>query len=76
MSFHKKISYNKTIPEDRWSASAKTVVKNTVAGADEMDGTCTGEHGIDVGKKHDLAQKAGLDMVIIMASCWSSKGIG
>lgn len=51
-NFHESIMYNRGNPEER--AKVETCVKNMVKRAIEMDGTCTGEHGIGWGKKESL----------------------
>jgi D-lactate dehydrogenase (cytochrome) len=38
----------------------------------EMDGTCTGEHGIGLGKKKSLIQELGHDTVGVMKSIKSA----
>lgn len=69
-NFHENITYDATNPEhvDR----AKTAVKNMVTRALEMEGTCTGEHGIGYGKKGALLQEVGEDtmQVMVRLSCW------
>lgn len=42
------------------------MVHNMVATALEMEGTCTGEHGIGLGKKESLVQELGADTIGVM----------
>ncbi|KAH9892088.1 hypothetical protein F4778DRAFT_795355 [Xylariomycetidae sp. FL2044] len=63
-NFHENITYNKADPEE--AARTKQAVKNMVRRALEMDGTCTGEHGIGFGKKEALAQEVGDDALLMM----------
>lgn len=65
-NFHENIYYNATKPEER--AKAEKLVKNMVQRALEMEGTCTGEHGIGCGKKDSLVQEVGDDTITVMVS--------
>ncbi|KAH1413754.1 hypothetical protein KXW40_003773 [Aspergillus fumigatus] len=56
-NFHENITYDSTRPEE--VEKAKSAVKNMVQRAIEMEGTCTGEHGIGFGKKEALQQEVG-----------------
>jgi D-lactate dehydrogenase (cytochrome) len=42
------------------------MVHNMVDTALEMEGTCTGEHGIGLGKKESLVQELGADTIGVM----------
>ncbi|KAG5655274.1 hypothetical protein KAF25_010426 [Fusarium avenaceum] len=63
-NFHENIYYDAAKPEER--AKAESLVKSMVRRALEMDGTCTGEHGIGFGKKHSLLQEVGDDTITVM----------
>ncbi|KAL2695375.1 hypothetical protein AAEP93_003468 [Penicillium crustosum] len=56
-NFHENITYDGTSPEEY--EKAKKAVKNMVQRAIDMEGTCTGEHGIGFGKKEALQQEVG-----------------
>lgn len=56
-NFHENITYDSTRPEE--VEKAKSAVKIMVQRAIEMEGTCTGEHGIGFGKKEALQQEVG-----------------
>lgn len=43
-------------------------VRDMVDRALEMDGTCTGEHGIGIGKKDSLLKELGAETVDVMRS--------
>lgn len=66
-NFHENITYNKNVPEE--TAKAKLAVKNMVKRALEMEGTCTGEHGVGFGKKEALATEVGGDTITVMVGC-------
>lgn len=66
-NFHENIFYDATNAEQR--ENAETLVKRMVRRALEMDGTCTGEHGIGLGKKDSLEKEVGNDTVVVMVSC-------
>ncbi|KAJ2983198.1 hypothetical protein NQ176_g879 [Zarea fungicola] len=63
-NFHENIFYDATNAEQR--ENAETLVKRMVRRALEMDGTCTGEHGIGLGKKDSLEKEVGNDTVVVM----------
>lgn len=65
-NFHENITYDTTNPEQ--VANAKKAVKNMVKRAIEMEGTCTGEHGIGFGKKESLLLELGDDTIMVMVS--------
>lgn len=67
-NFHENITYNPSNEEE--TAKVKQAVKNMVKNALEMEGTCTGEHGIGLGKKAALAQEVGADTILVMVSSW------
>ncbi|RHZ60128.1 uncharacterized protein CDV56_108443 [Aspergillus thermomutatus] len=56
-NFHENITYDGTKPEEY--EKARAAVKNMVQRALDMDGTCTGEHGIGFGKKDALRWEVG-----------------
>ncbi|KAJ5490269.1 Vanillyl-alcohol oxidase C-terminal subdomain 2 [Penicillium expansum] len=56
-NFHENITYDGTKPEEY--EKAKKAVKNMVQRAIDMEGTCTGEHGIGFGKKEALQKEVG-----------------
>jgi D-lactate dehydrogenase (cytochrome) len=63
-NFHENITYTPSDPEE--TARVRKAVKNMVANALEMEGTCTGEHGIGLGKKTALLQEVGADTILVM----------
>ncbi|KAM0268405.1 hypothetical protein ACHAQH_009986 [Verticillium albo-atrum] len=63
-NFHESIIYNAQIPEER--RKVERCVKNMVQRALDMEGTCTGEHGIGWGKKESLLLEAGRDTLGVM----------
>ncbi|KAJ4358519.1 D-lactate ferricytochrome c oxidoreductase [Didymosphaeria variabile] len=65
-NFHESIMYNSKDPKER--AAVEKCVKDMVDRALEMEGTCTGEHGIGLGKKDSLLKELGLDTVNVMKS--------
>ncbi|KUJ07289.1 uncharacterized protein LY89DRAFT_702424 [Mollisia scopiformis] len=65
-NFHESILYDKTVPGER--EKVEQCVKNMVARALEMEGTCTGEHGIGIGKKEALLMEVGIDTLGVMKS--------
>lgn len=65
-NFHENITYNKTDPQE--AEKAKIAVKTMVKRALEMEGTCTGEHGVGIGKKDALLQEVGQDTIQVMVS--------
>ncbi|KAL2673859.1 hypothetical protein Neosp_012303 [[Neocosmospora] mangrovei] len=65
-NFHENITYNKTDPQE--AEKAKIAVKTMVKRALDMEGTCTGEHGVGMGKKDALLQEVGEDTIQVMVS--------
>ena len=63
-NFHESIMYNPKVPGER-DRVAHTVHK-MVDTALEMEGTCTGEHGIGLGKKESLLKELGPETVDVM----------
>ncbi|KAL6364446.1 hypothetical protein LRP88_01847 [Fusarium phalaenopsidis] len=63
-NFHENITYNKTDPQE--AEKAKIAVKTMVKRALEMEGTCTGEHGVGIGKKDALLQEVGQNTIQVM----------
>ena len=69
-NFHENIYYDATNPAD--VAKAEKLVKSMVRRAVEMDGSCTGEHGVGFGKKGGLMQEVGEDTIALMVGSLSS----
>lgn len=69
-NFHENIIYNTTDPDQ--VTRTKQAVKNMVQRALEMEGTCTGEHGIGFGKKKALQNELGSDTIMLMVSKYPS----
>jgi len=74
-NFHESIIYDKKDPND--AKKIERIVHNMVDRALEMEGTCTGEHGIGLGKKDYLLQELGVDTLAVMKKikhaldpCW------
>ncbi|KAL5397635.1 hypothetical protein PMIN06_000623 [Paraphaeosphaeria minitans] len=65
-NFHESIMYNSKDPKER--AAVEKCVKDMVDRALDMEGTCTGEHGIGLGKKDSLIKELGLDTINVMKS--------
>ncbi|KAJ4384245.1 D-lactate ferricytochrome c oxidoreductase [Didymella sp. IMI 355093] len=65
-NFHESIMYNSKDPKER--AAVEKCVHDMVERALEMEGTCTGEHGIGLGKKASLQKELGLDTINVMRS--------
>jgi D-lactate dehydrogenase (cytochrome) len=65
-NFHESILYNAKDPRQR--AAVEKCVHDMVDRALEMDGTCTGEHGVGLGKKDSLIQELGLETIGVMQS--------
>ncbi|UPX13821.1 D-lactate dehydrogenase (cytochrome) [Ascochyta rabiei] len=65
-NFHESIMYNSKDPKER--AAVEKCVHDMVHRALEMEGTCTGEHGIGLGKKASLQKELGLDTINVMRS--------
>lgn len=69
-NFHESIMYNSKDPKER--AAVEKCVHDMVDRALEMEGTCTGEHGIGLGKKASLQKELGLDTINVMRSIKSA----
>lgn len=65
-NFHENITYRKDDPQQ--AADAELAVRNMVMRALKMEGTCTGEHGVGLGKKDALEAEVGADTIIMMVS--------
>ncbi|EKG13424.1 FAD-linked oxidase [Macrophomina phaseolina MS6] len=65
-NFHESILYNKNDPKEY--EAVKNCVYRMVDRALEMDGTCTGEHSIGLGKKASLLKELGPETVEVMKS--------
>lgn len=65
-NFHESIMYNRNVPGER--EKVEKCVNNMVRRALEMEGTCTGEHGIGIGKKEALKMEVGEDTLDVMKS--------
>lgn len=63
-NFHESIMYNGADPAER--KKVEECVTRMVERALEMEGTCTGEHGIGLGKKESLVKELGLDAIGVM----------
>ncbi|KAF8471983.1 hypothetical protein BDZ91DRAFT_716954 [Kalaharituber pfeilii] len=63
-NFHESIMYNKANPAE--VQKTETVVHNMIDRALEMEGTCTGEHGVGIGKKEYLVKELGIDTLSVM----------
>lgn len=63
-NFHESIMYDSKNPKER--AAIEKCVKDMVDRALEMEGTCTGEHGIGLGKKDSLMKELGVDTIDVM----------
>jgi D-lactate dehydrogenase (cytochrome) len=63
-NFHTSILYNRHDLVER--QKVEQMVHNMVDTALEMEGTCTGEHGIGLGKKQSLVQELGLNTIGLM----------
>lgn len=63
-NFHESIIYNRRSKEEVEKVEA--CVKNMVKRAINMDGTCTGEHSIGLGKKESLFWEVGNDTLEVM----------
>ncbi|KAK3710229.1 D-lactate ferricytochrome c oxidoreductase [Vermiconidia calcicola] len=63
-NFHESVLYNRRDPEER--KKVEECVYRMVDRALEMEGTCTGEHGIGIGKKASLVKELGLDSIGVM----------
>ncbi|KAL9114236.1 MAG: hypothetical protein Q9227_001658 [Pyrenula ochraceoflavens] len=65
-NFHESIMWDKTKPGE--FERVNHVVHNMVDLALDMEGTCTGEHGIGLGKKDSLLKELGADTINVMKS--------
>ncbi|OAX85436.1 glycolate oxidase, subunit GlcD [Emergomyces africanus] len=65
-NFHESILYNRNDPVQR--AKVEKSVYDMVDLALEMDGSCTGEHGVGLGKKKSLLKEVGPDTIDVMRS--------
>ncbi|KAL6712310.1 D-lactate ferricytochrome c oxidoreductase [Coniothyrium glycines] len=65
-NFHESIMYNSKDPKER--AAVEKCVHDMVDRALEMEGTCTGEHGIGLGKKASLEKELGVHTINVMRS--------
>ncbi|PYI07052.1 oxidoreductase, FAD-binding protein [Aspergillus sclerotiicarbonarius CBS 121057] len=65
-NFHASILYDRTNPEER--ERVEKVVYDMVDRALEMEGSCTGEHGVGLGKKGSLKKELGPATIGIMRS--------
>ncbi|GAB7351846.1 hypothetical protein MBLNU459_g2405t1 [Dothideomycetes sp. NU459] len=63
-NFHESIMYDGADPAQR--KKVEECVNRMVERALEMEGTCTGEHGIGLGKKESLVKELGLDAIGVM----------
>jgi D-lactate dehydrogenase (cytochrome) len=63
-NFHTSIMYNRSDPLER--ERVEHVVHSMVDTALEMEGTCTGEHGIGLGKKESLVKELGVETIGVM----------
>ncbi|KAL2219184.1 oxidoreductase, FAD-binding protein [Thermoascus aurantiacus ATCC 26904] len=65
-NFHESIMYNRRDPAQR--ARVEKCVHDMVDRALAMEGSCTGEHGIGLGKKDSLLKELGPDTIDVMRS--------
>ncbi|KAH7333423.1 FAD-linked oxidase-like protein [Rhexocercosporidium sp. MPI-PUGE-AT-0058] len=65
-NFHESIMYDSRVPGEK--EKVEQCVKNMVKRALDMEGTCTGEHGIGIGKKEALLMEVGKDTLGVMKS--------
>ncbi|CZT50997.1 probable D-lactate dehydrogenase (cytochrome) [Rhynchosporium secalis] len=65
-NFHESIMYDSRVPGEK--EKVERCVKNMVKRALDMEGTCTGEHGIGIGKKEALLLEVGKDTLGVMKS--------
>ncbi|KAI9740010.1 MAG: hypothetical protein M1818_004761 [Claussenomyces sp. TS43310] len=63
-NFHESIMYDRTVPGEL--EKVEHCVHNMVDRALEMEGTCTGEHGVGLGKKASLLKEVGPDTLGVM----------
>jgi D-lactate dehydrogenase (cytochrome) len=69
-NFHESIMYNAKDPVER--KKVEECVYRMVNRALEMEGTCTGEHGIGIGKKESLVKELGIETIGVMQKLKSS----
>jgi D-lactate dehydrogenase (cytochrome) len=69
-NFHVFIIFDKN--NDDEIRRAKELSNKMALRAIELDGTCTGEHGIGVGKRHLLRQEMGDESIAVMQSIKTS----
>ncbi|KAJ0422164.1 hypothetical protein BJY00DRAFT_322931 [Aspergillus carlsbadensis] len=74
-NFHASIMYDPKNPEEK--ARVEKVVYDMVDRALDMEGSCTGEHGVGLGKKSSLKKELGPETIGVMRSvkkaldpCW------
>src|SRR5277367_818216 len=65
-NFHESIMYDRKVPGER--EKVERCVKNMVVRALDMEGTCTGEHGVGIGKKEALLMEVGGHTLDVMKS--------
>ena len=65
-NFHESFLYDNTNPEER--AAVQKCLHDMIDRALEMEGTCTGEHGIGLGKKESLIKELGEETINVMRS--------
>lgn len=65
-NFHESIMYDKRSAAD--VARIEKCVHDMVDRALDMEGTCTGEHGVGLGKKEYLAKELGPGTIAVMQS--------
>jgi D-lactate dehydrogenase (cytochrome) len=65
-NFHESILYDKKDPKQ--VAAIEKCVKDMVDRALEMEGTCSGEHGVGMVKRKYLEQELGVDTINVMKS--------
>jgi D-lactate dehydrogenase (cytochrome) len=63
-NFHESIMYDGQNAEEK--QKVEQCVTRMVERALDMDGTCTGEHGVGIGKKKFLVKELGLDAIGVM----------
>ncbi|KAJ5766846.1 uncharacterized protein N7511_004462 [Penicillium nucicola] len=65
-NFHASIMYDRNDPAER--ERVEKVVYDMVDRGLEMEGSCTGEHGVGLGKKGSLKKELGLETINVMRS--------
>jgi D-lactate dehydrogenase (cytochrome) len=65
-NFHESIIYDRRIPGEK--EKVERCVQNMVIRALDMEGTCTGEHGIGMGKRESLLLEVGPETLDVMKS--------